>query len=539
MLLAIYDATRNALQRSGGHLGRADLYEGLFGDFALREVAKSVRNRALPASQQHELAERELQRLAITATAMFTRGRQTVTEAELNRDLSILFAHDPGTDRAPDESPALTPAQRATSRFFFIHKSQARPHDEVTRSYEFLHSTFGEFLVARLTVKVLRDLAAMREVIRQGITPGTGQLDDGFLYATLSFSCLAGRAPIIDFLRELLGQIPGDERAHCQEMLAELLAGSLFPHPNRSFHDYEPARYPVPRRLGAYSANLVLILVLLTGTVTASHLFGAEEAASRLREYGYLWSGMLSPAEWRALFDAIRARVNRDNGPVDIELTEEDGSPVSPADSIVISPSAPAHTATSYDALLTTNQQVTFDASIHPASLAGRAFRYAAFVPEWHASLLLLQAIPSIRATGGDIRREREGLLALPGYLLAQLDFTKDAAPEERATLYQHSLEILGSFPDMVRQLLLRLRDDAQRFHTATMISLLRAAARTEPDELYITVVNELWRRLDDNQEKQATISLMAQLGSTWPHVAHKGLDRPLLTAVKKASGQE
>ena len=64
----------------------------------------------------------------------------------------------------------------------------------------------------------------MREVIRQGMTPGAGQLNDGFLYATLSFSCLACRVPIMDFLRELLGKIPDDERARCQDLLAELLA---------------------------------------------------------------------------------------------------------------------------------------------------------------------------------------------------------------------------------------------------------------------------------------------------------------------------
>lgn len=71
------------------------------------------------------------------------------------------------------------------------------------------------------------------------------------------------------------------------------------------------------------------------------------------------------------------------------------------------------------------------------------------------------------------------------------------------------------------------------------MISLLRAASRTEPDELYIMLVNELWWRLDDNDEKQATISLMVQLSSTWPHITRIGLDRHLLAAVKTASGQE
>jgi hypothetical protein len=540
MLLAIYDATRNALQDSDAHLGSSGLYEGLFSDFALREIAKSAQNRALPAGRQHELAERELQRLAVTAIAMFTRGQQAVTEAELNRDLSVLYpgqATEAGQETG--ETASLSPAQRATGRFFFIHKSQARSHDELARSYEFLHSTFGEFLVARMTIRVLRHLAAMREVIRQGMPPGTGRLDDGFLHAALSFSCLADRTPILGFLRELLDQLPDSERARCQELLAELLTGSLYPHPNRSFTDYEPVRYPVPRRLAAYSANLVLILVLLTGTVTASQLFGPDDASTRMREYGYLWRGMFTSAEWRGMIDAIRARPNRNNGLVDIELTLEDGSPVSPADSIIVSPSLPAHAATEYDALLTTNGQISFEASIRPASLAGRAFRNIALIPNWHASLLLLQTVPSIRAIGDETRRETEGILGLPGYLLAQLDFTKDAAPDERAALYQHSLDSMGTFPDIVRQLLLRLREDASRFHPNELASLLRAASRTEPDELYISLVNDLWRRLDDTDQKQETIRLITDVHSAWPRIIQLGLDRKLLTAIKTSPGQE
>jgi hypothetical protein len=538
MLLAIYDATRNALQNSGGQLGRAGLYEGLFGDFALREVSKSAQNRALPASRQHELAELELHRLAVTAIAMFTRGRQAVTEAELNRDLLALFPEQDAASQAAGET-ALSPAQRATGRFFFIHKSQARPHDELTRSYEFLHSTFSEFLVARMTVRIMRDLAAMRQVIRQGMTPGTGHLDDGFLHAALSFSCLAGSAQILGFLRELLEQIPETERARCQDLLTALLAGSLHPHPNRSFGDYEPVRYPVPRRLAAYSANLMLLLVLLTGTVTASQLFGPDDAGPRMREYGYLWRGMFPWAEWRGMIDAIRARAHRDNGPVDIELTPEDGSPISPADSIIVSPSLPAHAATHYDVLLTTSGQASFEATIRPASLAGRVFRDAAFTPEWHTSLLLLQTIPSIRAIGDETRRENEGIFTLPGHLLAQLDFTKDAASEERAALYQHCLDILGSSPEIVRQLLLRLRDDARRFHPADLINLLRAAFRTEPGELYVSLINDLWWRLDDSRDQQEVIRLVTDVYSVWPRITQLGMDRRLSAAVKTGPAQE
>jgi hypothetical protein len=63
------------------------------------------------------------------------------------------------------------------------------------------------------------------------------------------------------------------------------------------------------------------------------------------------------------------------------------------------------------------------------------------------------------------------------------------------------------------------------------LISLLRAASRTEPDELYIMLVNELWWRLEDSDEKQATIGLMVQLCSTWPHIMRMDLDRHLLVA--------
>lgn len=91
----------------------------------------------------------------------------------------------------------------------------------------------------------------------------------------------------------------------------------------------------------------------------------------------------------------------------------------------------------------------------------------------------------------------------------------------------------------IVRQLLLRLREDAGRFDPATVISLLRTASRTEPDDLYITLVNELWQRLDDNRHKHETITLITQLASTWPHIIRMGLDRRLLTAIKTAPGQE
>lgn len=476
MMLAIYDAGSNALQRATGRLSQAALYESLFADFASREVLKSASNRALPADTLQGLIERELQRLAIVALAMFARGRQSVSESELNRDLPVLF---PEQLEPAEDAGALGPAQRVTGRFFFIHRSEARAHDERTRHYEFLHATFAEFLVARLTVRALRELAAIRQMIRQGVT-ASGQADDGFLHSALSFTCLTASVPTVDFVRELLSRLTPHDSAAIREMVPELLANSLYPHTSRSFQNYEPVRISVPRRLAVYSANLVLTMVLLAGAVNAAELFGTWDAAIRWREYGHLWRGMLTIPEWRGLLDAIRVKVRRVGELTDITLTSGVGSPVSPTDSIVVTEMVPWHDTTSFDVLIS-DAFTSYEASILAATHAGRAFREAAFAPSWHNNMLLLLAIPSIRAIGGDVRRERDDdTLFLPGYLLALLDFTLDAEPEERVALYRRCADLMHSHPDLREQLLLRLRQDAWRIPPDVFVELLTTASNTE-----------------------------------------------------------
>jgi hypothetical protein len=522
-MLAIFDATDNALQRTAAHISRAELYEGLFTDFALREVGKSPRGRSLPGSQQRDLAKRELQRLAVVALSMFARGRQAATEAELNLDLRVLFPEN--ADHPTDAAAALSPAQRATGRFFFIHKSEARPHEDRVRSYEFLHSTFGEFLVARLAVSALRELAAVRAVLRGGVTAG-GPLDDGFLYAVLSFSCLAGRAPVIDFLRELLEREHADDRAQYMEILPELLAGSLYPHPNRSFQEYEPIRHSIPRRLAAYSVNLVLMLVLIAGTVDGSRLFARMAVADRWREYGYLWRGMLGTSDWMGILDTMRVKIHRVNGPVDVRLTIEDGSPVSPLDSIIVT--SRLQGLTQFDVMVTSDESVSFDVQVPAISIAGRVCRDAALVPSWHASTLLLQAVPFIRAVGGEVRWE-EG--TLPGYSLARLDYARDSSVDERAELYGSCVDFMAKYPELQEQLLLRLREDAARFSVEMVVDLLRRFTTFPPTKPYIAVLNDLWKRLDGRAEKRAVVELVGDC-SKWPDDLRQTLDRQLVIEV-------
>jgi hypothetical protein len=454
---------------------------------------------------------------------MFTRGQQAATEADLNRDLPVLFPSDE-SGAGPDAD--LTPAQRATGRFFFIHRSEARLRGERARSYEFLHATFGEFLVARAAVTALRDLADYQEVMRRRTT-AAGELDDGFLYAALSFSCLASRAPIISFISELLHQPPEYDHARYRELLRELISASLYPHPSRSFQHYEPARPPLHRRLAAYSANLVLMLVLLVGKVSAAEFCGPVDTAKTWAQYGYLWRSALTSSEWRSLTDAIRAHAARRDGPVEITLTREDGSPVSPADSLVITEQSEG--LTSFDVHVTSHPGITYEARLPYASLAGRIFRDITFAPSWQTGMLLLQGIPFLQATGGEIRFQISGgTLALPGYMLAHLDYTRGASPEERAQLYDSYAAAMTAAPVLLEQFLLRLQQEARVLPPGMAIYILRKINTHPPSGTYLTIVNDLWREPGPDGTREQLTALVRDIHLHWPDDPLDSLDSDL-----------
>jgi hypothetical protein len=524
LLVAIFDAADNSLQRLDARLGRTELYERLLTEFAFREIAKTAPNRALSAERQRQLAVREVQRLAVVALAMFARGQQAASEAELNQDLPVLFPEE--AEPYNDSDMALTPAQRATGRFFFIHKSEARLHDERARSYEFLHSTFGEFLVARLAVSALRDIAAYKEVIRRGTT-AAGQLDDGFLYAALSFSCLASRTPIISFMREMLHTLPGDEHPRCREILNDLIATSLFPRPSRSFQHYEPINYTITRRVACYSANLVIMLVLLAESVSASEFCGQVDTDKKWAQYSYLWRSAFASSEWRSLTDTIRVQVARRNGPVEIMLIQEDGSPVSPTDSIILTEMSSE--LTNFDVHISAQKDVSYKVEIPFSSIAGRAFRDIAFTPGWHSSMLLLHAVPYIRASGGEVRYQlSDGTLTLPGSMLANLDYAHETPPNIRCKLYESYGAAITTSPELAQQFIGRLRHDMPDFPITSVVEILGKINVYPPSEAYLNIINALWQRASSESDRRSVVELAWDLHAGWPGETLTTLDEEL-----------
>ena len=150
--------TKTCSSVRSAELGRTELYASLLKDFAGREVIRQSNNLS-PIEFEHEI-EHELLRLSITAFSMFNRHSQWVHEADLDADLSVLINEDPTVSNPTGKRAQLTPAQLTVGRFFFIHESRAVGDVGELRTYEFLHSTFGEFLVARLVVRILGEMVS-------------------------------------------------------------------------------------------------------------------------------------------------------------------------------------------------------------------------------------------------------------------------------------------------------------------------------------------------------------------------------------------
>jgi hypothetical protein len=534
LMLAVFDATDNALLTGDASLGQSELYEALLMDFALREIRKTPGNQSLPLSAQHKLAESELDRLAVVALAMFARGRQSVSDGELDRDLALLRP-DPKTAE-PDDDATLSLGQRAIGRFFFIHRSEAHARGHRTRTYEFLHTTFGEFLVAWLANRALGDLVAVQELVRRRST--AARPDAGFLHAILSFACVAERVPVVDFLAAIFRGLPKATRESYRELLLETLDGALYPHPSRSYPAYEPARHPLTRRLAAYSANLTVLLVLLSedGIGVRAMFPGTGAAVERWIEHSRLWKAQLTASEWDGLVNTVRVRVSRDDTGVDVTLARENGSPARLLDSFVISPPGSRSETTDYDVLLS-HRVESFDLSVPAGTDLGISIRKMAFLPNWRMGMLLLQAVPYYRSMGDQVRwRQGEDGAVLPAYLLSLLDYTKDTPAWERAQHYGPCLEALPAFPALEKQVLLRLRDDARILPVATTVDLLREASRVPPSEAYLDVVNDLWARNSGKTTpgiggRGMIIALVRSLRQKWPEADLDRLAAGLRTA--------
>lgn len=323
LMLALYDADGNALQRVEVDLPQGELYERLLRSFARREVDKH--RPGLPDRELDRAVEDELRRLSIVAFAMFNRGSQWVAESNLDADLLALFGAPATTAAGPDLRAPLRAAEIVIGRFFFVHRAQASRDDTQLETYEFLHATFGEFLVARLTWQVLLDIAAREAASTMSL--GAAPVDDDLLHALLSFAALSVRAPVVGFLTGMAADLDQPNRENLAELLVRLFRVVHQPRPARGYPDYEPQLVPVPARHAAYSANLVLLAVCVTGSVKASELYGTQaNAVTSWHSQALLWRSQLNTEEWTSLVATFMLERLWDSEHRDVRLTLDDGT---------------------------------------------------------------------------------------------------------------------------------------------------------------------------------------------------------------------
>ncbi|WP_285606627.1 NACHT domain-containing protein [Actinokineospora globicatena] len=235
LMLALYAAEPSA-QGFDGDLSTAALYEHIFDTFARREARKSSNTTDLDKAVADQL-----ERLSIAAIGMFNRSTQYISEANLSADLAALLQHD------------NTSGEQVISKFFFIHSAEAVTREKA-RSYEFLHATFGEFLVARYLAQELTRVARGAEFSRNGP-------NDDSLHALLSHQLLAARSNIALIIDAILD--PSD-RDVVQVTLITLLRTYSHRARSRQYDKYRPTPHNIVLEAATYSANLTVLVYEIT-----------------------------------------------------------------------------------------------------------------------------------------------------------------------------------------------------------------------------------------------------------------------------------
>jgi hypothetical protein len=297
LMLALYDAEANDVQAMAGEqLDAAGLYERLLHSYAEREVRKAT------DGATEALVEAELQRLSLAAFAMFNRGRQWVTVTELDADLAALGIGPARQVEAGFRAP-LTAGHELLGRFFFMQKAQAVRDGERLQTYEFLHATFGEFLIARLVVRILGALLAREAAASLPLRPASAA-DDGLLTALLGCAPLTDRGAVLQFLSTAVTRSGDAERLRplCVRAFRTVAEAAEVP-----MTPYRPRHLIAADRQAVGALNL-LLLTLACGPVPISDVFpGTDDPVDVWRCWIERWQAALGSDSWGTFNRLVRS----------------------------------------------------------------------------------------------------------------------------------------------------------------------------------------------------------------------------------------
>ena len=514
-----------ALFHSGGGdltpgISQAHLFERLCSSFVERDVEKLDAH--LTDKQRHHVVQRDLDNLSMTAFAMFNRGRQSVSDAELIADLTALQPEQGALTGPSGRAAALSIAERMAGRFFFrlfMHKDEAmRGQQTMLITYEFLHASFGEFLVGRWVVRELSRLA--EQFRRTANDPYPSPPDDSKLYALLSMTVLSTREQrVLSFIRALLVEKRTDELTDLRKLAVRLFSASLRPRNHNPYPHYQVSAQTAPAAYAAYNANLVLLILLIAEAtsikseklsrakvpVTELHAISKSSllpisALANFYKATRLWHAQLTRSEWHSLLEVVRIQPAQSSAKrtapqrMKYELSlgspEDFDRPIS-GHQILHGGNAPSPNIDDY---------------VERGSLTERTFREATLLGAIGYQGACTTLLPYLGALGSASAEDIFESTTRLSPILALLIPTTTAANAQRSALYIEVLE--GGQPIHAARLVLgRLRDDTPHF------------APTELGRIALAATPYAWTHIS------AYLDIVAQVGAV---LDTKALDRLL-----------
>jgi hypothetical protein len=298
MMIALYAANPDVPEPGGADVTLGALYHALIDEFVKRELTKDTRTTRV---SEKMMAERRLS-LGFTSFAMFNRARLYVDERTLERDFEFLYHEKFNPDATSLDEP-LSRSQQTIGAFFFVHKSEVGREERrrTHRTYEFLHATVGEFLIARTVHELLMDAEAVwrgRRTI-DGVrasadAPGGDQ--GTLLMDLLSSQTMARRPNIAALLSDLASLQPYHEKQVVVRFV-RVLMDHVYDHGVAVRYDFVPTTQVT--RQANLLANLVSITLALNGPTAVTDMSTAR-TIERWRSTVRLLRAGLDAESWLA-----------------------------------------------------------------------------------------------------------------------------------------------------------------------------------------------------------------------------------------------
>ena len=237
IMLALYDADGNPLQRATAALNEAELYERLLVRFAEREIRKSgadMPDEAVPGRGRAGTAAP----VGGGVRDVFTAAANGSADVELNADLPALLGAPGSKLTAPGCGRHLAPRKSwsaGSSSFMKPRPPETTPGCTLMSSCTRRSANTSSRAWLPASSSDLAD-AAQFAADRNRPEPAA----DAFLYALLSYMPLTMRGTIVSFAAEQMRALPEARRLQLGAVLLELFGDAFGQRHDTRYEDYIP-----------------------------------------------------------------------------------------------------------------------------------------------------------------------------------------------------------------------------------------------------------------------------------------------------------